>query len=78
MSLGRLLVFRAAVALAFDRDRLGVMQQPVQQRGGQGRIAGKDARPVLKGDVGRQDDRAAFVAFGDDLEEQLRPALVER
>jgi hypothetical protein len=55
-SLGRLLAFGAAVTLAFDRDGLRVMQQAVQRRGGQGGIAGKDARPVLEGDVGRQQD----------------------
>ena len=53
------------------------MQQPIQQRGGQGGIAGKDQRPILEGDVGRQEDRAAFVAFGDDLEEQIGAAFVE-
>jgi hypothetical protein len=31
----------------------------------------------LESDLGNDDDRAALVAFGDDLKEQLRTALVQ-
>src|ERR1700730_6457068 len=52
------------------------MQETIQQSGSQGGITGEDARPILESDVGGDDDRAALVAFGDDLKEQLS-ALVQ-
>jgi hypothetical protein len=65
----------AAVAVAFDDNRLSVMQETIQQSGSQGGITGEDSWPVLEGNVGNDDDRAALVAFGDDLKEQLCAAL---
>ena len=38
---------------------------------------GEDSGPVLESDVGRDDDRAALVAFGDDLKEELGASLVQ-
>ena len=67
----------AAVAVAFDDKRLSVMQETIQQSGSQGGITGENSRPVLESDVGGDDDRAALVAFGDDLKEQLCAALVQ-
>ena len=67
----------AAVAVAFDEHRLGVMQEAIQQSGSHGGITGEDSWPVLESDVGGDDDRAALVAFGDDLKEQLCAALVQ-
>jgi hypothetical protein len=46
-----------------------VMQETIQQSGSQGGITGEDSRPVLESDVGGDDDRAALVAFRDDLKE---------
>ena len=53
------------------------MQEAIQQSGSHGGITGKDSRPVLESDVGGDDDRAALVAFGDDLKEELAAALVQ-
>ena len=67
----------AAVAVTFDDNRLSVMQETIQQSGSHGGVSGEDSRPVLEGDVGSDDDRAALVAFGDDLKEQLCASLVQ-
>lgn len=69
--------FGATVTVAFDEDWLRVMQEAIKQSGSHGGIAGEDSGPVLEGDVGRNDDRAALVAFGDDLKEQLCAPLVQ-
>ena len=38
-------------ALAFDDDRVSMMQQPVQDRGGQAAVIVKDLGPFLEGAV---------------------------
>jgi hypothetical protein len=50
----------AAVAVAFDDDRLCVMQEAIQQSGSHGGITREDSRPVFESNVGRNDDRAAL------------------
>jgi len=70
-------LFCATVTVAFDEDWLRVMQETIQQSGSHGSVTGKDSGPVLESDVGRDDDRAALVAFGDDLKEQLCASLVQ-
>ena len=42
-------------ALAFDDDGVGMMQQPIQDRGGQGAIMVEDRGPLLEGAVGGND-----------------------
>ena len=69
--------FFGAVAAAFNGDGLGVMQQPVQQRGGQDAVVVEDAGPLLVDAVGRNGDAAAFVAVADDLEEDVGAELVD-
>ena len=54
-----------------------MMQETIQQSGSHGGVAGEDSWPVFEGDVGGNDDRAALVAFGDDLKEQLCASFVE-
>jgi len=61
----------ASVAVAFDDDGLSVMQKTIKQGGGHGGVTGEDSWPAFEGDVGGNDDRAALVAFGDNLKEQL-------
>src|SRR3954454_8988213 len=39
---------------------------------------GKDLRPFAEGQVGGDDQRSAFVAFGEDLEDQLGGAVRQR
>ena len=54
------------------------MRQPVEQRGRQLLVAGKDGHPFGKGQVGRDDGRASLVPIGDQIEEQLAADAVER
>ena len=69
--------FGATVTVAFDDNRLRVMQETIQQSGSHGGITGEDSGLVLESDVGSDDDRAALVTFGDDLKEQLCASLVQ-
>ena len=57
---------------------VGMMQQPIEQRGGQRSVVVEDFRPVLIGTVGAQQDGAAFIALRDDLEEQVRTVFIDR
>jgi hypothetical protein len=57
------------IAGAFDLDHDGVVQQSVQQRGGDDRIP-EDLAPFREATVLRQDHCALFVSGIDQLEEQ--------
>ena len=72
-----LFALSAPIAVAFDDDGLCVMQKSIQQSGCHGGVTGEDSGPVFEGDVGGNDDRAALVAFGDNLKEQLCTAFVQ-
>ena len=48
-------------ALAFDDDGVGMMQQPIQDRGGQGAVMVEDHGPLLKGTVRGNDDCPLFI-----------------
>ena len=67
----KFLAFFKAIGLALDVDRRAVMQDTVQDRGGNGYI-GKDLIPLGKGLVGSKDCRGLLIAPGDELEEQVR------
>ena len=54
-----------------------MMQDAIENGRGEGGVVVEDGRPLLKDLVGRQYDGAPFVSFADDLEEQVRPALVD-
>jgi len=58
-------------ALAFNDDGVGMMQQPIQDRGGQGAVMVEDRGPLLAGAVGGNDERSLFIAEADHLEEQI-------
>lgn len=58
------------VASALDVEDVAVMQEPVEDGGGQDLVAGEDLRPGLDALVGGDDDRALLVAVGDQAEEQ--------
>ena len=68
---------REAVALAFEGDHGGVVHEPVDQRGGDHRVA-EDLAPGLEPAVAGDDDAAAFVAAGDQREQQVRGLAFER
>src|SRR6202049_3902035 len=67
-----------AVALAFDDDGVGVVQDAVEDGGGQGAVVVEDLRPVFVGAVGGDHHRSALVALADDLEQQVCAVLVDR
>ena len=66
-----------AIAGALDLNDDGVMKQPVEQRGGDDRIA-EDVAPFGKAAVGSEDHGALFVAGIDELEEQVGAAWGNR
>lgn len=66
-----------AVALALDNDRLCMVEEAVENGRGKGGIIVEDARPVLVGSVGSNDDRPLFIAEADDLEEQVGAAFID-
>ena len=70
------LIFHA-VAAAFQDDGFGVVEEPVQYRAGEGAVVVEDFRPVFIGLVGGQHYGALLVSLADDLEEQIRPGLVD-
>ena len=55
---------------------MGVEGEPVDDGGAQAGV-GEGAVPFGERAVGRDGDRGAFFAFGDDLEQQLGAAFVE-
>jgi hypothetical protein len=70
------LVFHAE-AFSFDDHRLGMMEQPIQDGGGQGAVLVEDLGPLLKGPDRGDNDRPLFIAQRDDLEEQIGAGLVD-
>ena len=52
------------------------MQEAIKDGGGDRGVIIEDARPLLVGRVGGDDDRAALIARADYLEEQIGSALV--
>ena len=51
-----------------------MVKEAIEDDGGNGAIAVEDRGPLFKGFVGGDDDRTAFVALADDLEEQVGSA----
>ena len=70
------LVFHA-IAGAFDDDRLGMMEEPIQHGGGQRGVVVEDAGPLFERFVSGQHDGTALVALADNLEEQVGAMLVD-
>jgi hypothetical protein len=62
--------FAEAVALAFEGDHGGVVDEPIDQGGRDHRVA-EDLAPLLEAAVAGDDDRAALVAAGNEREEQV-------
>ena len=58
------------VAVAFEGDDFGVVDEAVDHGGGDDVVA-EDLAPAAEGLVGGDDQRGAFVAGGDELEEQV-------
>ena len=66
----KFLAFFQTVRLALDVDNGAVMQDAVQDGGGDGDI-GKDLVPLREGFVGGKDGRRFFIPSGNKLEEQV-------
>ena len=60
-----------AIGFALDVDHRTVMQDAVQDRGGNGDV-GEDLVPLRKGLVGGKNRGGFLIAPGDELEEQVR------
>ena len=69
--------FSESVALALEGDHVGVVDEAVDQRGGDHGVA-EDLAPGLEAAVAGDDDRAAFVAAGDEREEEVGGLAFER
>ena len=59
-----------SVAVAFEGDDFGVVDEPVDHGGGDGGVT-EDFAPAAEGFVAGDDERGSFVAGGDELEEQV-------
>jgi hypothetical protein len=66
---GCLSVFHA-IAAALDGNRLGMVQEPVEQSGGQYLVA-QERPPLRKAGITGQNNRALFVAITHQGEEQI-------
>ena len=58
-----------AVALAFDHDGLGMMQEAIEQSGSEGTVVVEDLRPLLVDTVGGDVRGAMLIAVTEDLKD---------
>ena len=65
-----------APAFVAGFDDVAAVSEPVEQGGGHLGIA-EHRRPFAEGQIGRDDDRGAFVEPADEMEEQLTAGLGE-
>ena len=65
-----------SVAGAFEGEYVGVVDDAVDHRGGDGLVT-EDAAPAAEGQVAGQDQGGVFVAGRDELEEQVRGVLLD-
>src|SRR3954453_16539959 len=65
------------VARAVDGETLGVVEEPVEDRGGE-RFVAEGVGPLADGLVGRDDRRPARVAAVDDLKDTVGVGAVQR
>ena len=66
-----------SVAVAFEVDDFGVVDQAVDHGGGDG-VVTEDFAPAAEGFVGGDDEAGPLVAGGDELEEQVGGLALER
>ena len=67
-----------AVAFAFDDNRFAVMEQSVEYCACGGAVVVEYLGPLFKWAIAGDYQRAAFISFRYDLEEQIRAELVYR
>ena len=61
-----------SIALAFDIDRDGMVEEPVENRRGDNRIP-EDLAPGAEALIAGEQNRALLIASRDELEEQVGP-----
>ena len=66
-----------APGLGAGVDDVGLVGEAVDDGLGEPGV-GEDLGPVAEGEVGRDDKAAAFVAFGEDLEDEFGGAVGQR
>ena len=69
--------FFETVRLAFDVNNGAVMEDTVQDSGGDGDV-GKDLVPLGEGLIGSEDSGGLLIASGNQLEEEIRSLNVHR
>jgi hypothetical protein len=72
-----LLFLSQSIALALNHERVAVMQQTIEDRGGEHVIA-EDSAPLGHELIGRDQKAAALVPPRDELEEEMRAAPFKR
>src|SRR5579864_595665 len=72
-----LLFLSESIALALDHQGMAVMQQAIEDRGRQDVVA-EDRAPLRHDLVGGDQQAAAFVPAGDELEKEMSAASLER
>ena len=76
--IGRIGIFVShAKTVSLNNDRLPVMHQPVDQGRCQGVVHIKEFAPFPEGTIRGDHDRSNFITGGDNLEQQIGPALVD-
>ncbi len=60
-------LFAQPITLALDIEHNGVMEQPIENRGGDDTVASQQVPPLREGFVAGQDDAAGFIPARDDL-----------
>ena len=73
----KLLTFLEAIRLAFDVNNGAVMQDTIQDGGGNSDI-GKNLIPLGEGLIGSEDGGGLLIAPGNQLEEEVSPLNVHR
>lgn len=63
-------------AFALDDYGIRMMEEAVEDGGGEGGVVIEDGRPVFEGFIGGEDDGTAFITLADDLEEEVCAVLV--
>jgi len=66
-----------SVTFPLNGDGLGVMEETVEDGGGDDAVVVEDRGPALEGLVGGEDDSALLVALANDLEEQVGAVFVD-
>ena len=65
------------IARPLDDDGFGVMEEAIEESGGQRAVVIEDLRPGLEGSIRSQDHGASLIALTDHLKERIGTELVD-